>query len=143
MVEALLQVRDSQQLASQTAAAAQASPAELEPEPEPELEPEPEPEPEPEQQRVDPEPEPEPTPEVFTRMARELLPAAALEQPESELKAEPQPAEDFLGPEPTCTPEFPFDVTFSEPGQLGLSLVRAATGRTIVSRAIPGTQAAR
>jgi hypothetical protein len=35
-----------------------------------------------------------------------------------------------------------FDVVFTESGQLGLSVVREpAAGRTVVSRAIPGTQA--
>ena len=139
MVEALLQVR-AQQFPT---AAAHVSPAEPKPEPEPELEREPEPEPELERE---PEPEPElelePEPEQQREQfaAQELGPAGALQ---SALKDEVEPAEGFLVPELTCAPEFPFDVTFSEHGQLGLSLVRARTGWTVVSRAIPGTQAAR
>jgi hypothetical protein len=128
MVEALLQVR-AQQFPT---AAAHVSPAEPKPEPEPELEREPEPEPE-----LELEPEPEQQRVQFA--AQELGPAGALQ---SALKDEVEPAEGFLVPELTCAPEFPFDVTFSEHGQLGLSLVRARTGWTVVSRAIPGTQAA-
>ena len=70
-------------------------------------------------------------------MAQELALAALQSEVNEEQKAQQGPIER------TYVPESHFDVTFSDPGQLGLSIVRVATGWTIVSRAIPGTQAAR
>ena len=81
------------------------------------------------------EPEPEPEPEVEPEPAP-LVKDAATSDEERALKPE-------QGSMLQHMPECAFDVVFSDPGELGLSLARAATGWTVVSRAIPGTQAAR
>ena len=96
---------------------------ELEPEPEPEIELQPEPEPEP--------PEPQPQPE-------QPEPGPALH-----LQPAPAPLEDSGNDASSALQEaVQVWVSFTEPGQLGLSLVKEQpSGVTAVSRAIPGTQA--